>query len=83
MSTISSATSKIGNEYIDIKLKTKNRRIQNYIKMNSHNPTIEGSYLKTLQSASITLKISKYLPVIMEQFFSTTSVAVKYRKVFE
>ena len=58
ISDICSATSETGNEYIDIKLKTK---IDKYkiMQTRSHNPTIKDSYLNTLQSSSIPLKVSK------------------------
>lgn len=59
ISTISSATSKTGNEYINIKLWTKIDEYKTISIMISHNSTIKDSYLKTLQSAIIPLKISK------------------------
>ena len=51
--------------------------------MKSKNPTIKKTYLKTLQSASISLKISNVFTTNNGTvLFSTPSMDVKYRKVF-
>lgn len=51
--------------------------------MKSKNPTIKKSYLKTLQSANIPLKISNVFTTNNGTvLFSTPSMDVKYSKVF-
>ena len=59
ISAICSAKSETGKEYIDIKLKTKIDKHKIMQTTRSHNPTIKDSYLNTLQSSSIPLKVSK------------------------
>ena len=59
ISSICSATNETGNDYIDIKLKTKTDEYKIMQTIRSHNPTNKGCYLDTLQSSSIPLKVSK------------------------
>ena len=59
ISAICSATNETGNEYIVKKLKTKTDEYKIMQTIRSDNPTIKDSYLDTLNSSSIPLKVSK------------------------
>ena len=59
ISAICSATNETGNEYIVKKLKTKTDEYKIMQTIRSDNPNIKNSYLDTLQSSSIPLKVSK------------------------
>lgn len=67
-----SGKSKIGNEYLDVKLNIEVYQYQNIRIMKSQNPTIKEDYVKTLQAGSMPIKMKKvYVTSNGTVFFNT------------